>query len=139
MREATKRFVIEVRTPPDDDVEGILAFEYGMLSPKDRDHVQDTGVTAKSPRGGGEEVDVDSNAIVRETLDRGLRDGPEGFSLTKQDIVDFMESFPDHSEQLAEAIQNFSEMQPEVRKTFRQAGTGETGDAGQGMDAAGGG
>ncbi|PSG97500.1 hypothetical protein BRD56_05445 [Thermoplasmatales archaeon SW_10_69_26] len=125
MRESTKTYILKV-LDEDGDVEGIMLFEYGMLSPGERDQVQKASVKTNTKRRESQQ-EVNQEKLVTELLIKGIRQGPEGFTPTRQSVAEFYSTFPEAAEDLANCIDEFSEMEPEVRKKFRPGRAREEG------------
>ena len=108
----SQRKTIEIAFP--EDPSRSVTFEYRMLSETERDEAEDAATNIDTSRN-KTEITTDNGALRRTLIKHGVTDGPEGFKATER-YIDQMPHWV--KEPLANAIENFTEMDEETREGF---------------------
>jgi hypothetical protein len=96
---------------------GHWTFEIRKLTGEQREQVEDAAVTVQQTRNDAD-VEVDSRAIKRELIRHGVVDGPDGFKTTDRHIDKLLENHYEVGDQLADDIENFSELPEDDEQGF---------------------
>lgn len=108
----SERKTIQISFPGDED--RYVEFEYRMLSESEIDEAEDAAVNIETRRN-KQEVTTDSGALRTVIIKNGVTSGPEGFKATER----YIETMPSWIKRpLANAIENFTEMEEETREGF---------------------
>lgn len=114
-RELQKRKVREYELPSEEGEEPLVwRFTIKKLTAEEHEEVEDAAVTVKQSRN-DTTVETDSGALRRALIKNGVVEGPDGFKLTDRHI----KKLPyEVTEDLADSIEDFSELPEEERVAF---------------------
>lgn len=95
----------------------LLKFEIKQLTQAESDKIEENAIEIKQTRQGEARTEVNTSKVKNMAIKFGVSNGPEGFNPKNTKHI---EKLPNNiRNDLADSIQNFSELDEEVRISFR--------------------